>query len=672
MITKNPFHMIKNSFVALSFFFSPNAFVTEINFAKESPPENLFIFPSEKFREKANVKSFTLFEEAAQDREAFWANQARCLDWFQSWDKILEWNPPYAKWFVGGKLNACYNCLDRHMKTPVRQKIALIWEGERGEQRTITYEDLYREVNRFSNVLKSFGVQKGDKVAIYLPMVPEAVVAMLSCARIGAVHTVVFAGFSAESLKDRILDAEAKLLITADGGFRKGKIVPLKETVDLALEDSSCVRNVIVLKHTDHPVGMQIPRDHWYDQLMNDAAPECPPEIMDAEDELYTLYTSGTTGKPKGIIHTTGGYMVGATMTTRWVFDIKPHDVYWCTADIGWVTGHSYVVYGPLSNGMTQLLYEGVPDFPERNRFWKLIEKYGVTILYTAPTAIRTFMKWGEEWLKDCDLSSLRLLGSVGEPINPEAWMWYYNYIGQRNCPIVDTWWQTETGSIMIAPIPGLIPLKPGSASKPLPGIDVAIVDDDGKAQSSGYLVITSPWPSMLRGIHKDPVRYEETYWKKWDEGYYFTGDGAKQDDDGYFWLAGRIDDVINVSGHRLGTMEIESALVDYPSVAEAAVIAISHPIKGQAIVAFVALKEGMLIHADLENDLKQHVVKKIGAIARPERIIFICDLPKTRSGKIMRRLLRDIAEERIAGDTTTLSDPSVIEAIKQKYQEEM
>ncbi len=650
-------------------FFTLSGFTAQS--VKESIPETSFFIPSGKFQENTNMQSFAIFEEAAKNREAFWAKQAECLEWFHTWDKVLEWNPPYAKWFVGGKLNACYNCLDRHIKTPVRKKIALIWEGERGEERSITYEELYKEVNKFSNVLKNFGVEKGDKVAIYLPMVPEAVVAMLSCARIGAVHTVIFAGFSADSLKDRIIDAEAKLLITADGGFRKGKIVPLKEITDLALEEASSVENVVVLKHTGHSVAMRDQRDYWYDELMNNALPECPPKVMDAEDVLYILYTSGTTGKPKGIIHTTGGYMVGTTMTTRWVFDIKPDDIYWCTADIGWVTGHSYVVYGPLSNGMTQLLYEGVPDFPERNRFWKLIEKYRVTILYTAPTAIRTFMKWGEEWPQGCNLSSLRLLGSVGEPINPEAWMWYYNHIGQRKCPIVDTWWQTETGSIMIAPIPDLTALKPGSATKPLPGIDVAIVDDHGHPQSSGFLVITSPWPSMLRGIHNDPVRYEETYWKKWDGVYYFTGDGAKKDDDGYFWLSGRVDDVINVSGHRLGTMEIESALIDYHGVAEAAVVAIAHSIKGQAIVAFVILKDGINLHTELENELKQHVAKKIGAIARPEKILFVGNLPKTRSGKIMRRLLRDIAEGRIAGDTTTLSDPSIIEQIKEKYQEE-
>lgn len=615
------------------------------------------------------MSSSAVIETASQHQEIFWAEQAESLDWFRQWDKVLEWNPPYAKWFVGGKLNACYNCLDRHMNTEIENKLALIWEGERGEERAFTYKELYYEVCKFSNVLKSFGIQKGDKVAIYLPMVPEAVVAMLSAARIGAVHTVIFGGFSSDALRDRILDAEAKILITADGGFRRGKIIPLKETADLALKEDHPIENVIVLKRTGESIDMVEKRDHWYHQLMEVAELDCPPEIMDTEDQLYILYTSGTTGKPKGIVHTTGGYMVGATVTTKRVFDIQSSDIFWCTADVGWVTGHSYVVYGPLSNGMTELIYEGAADFPERDRFWKLIEKHGVTILYTAPTAIRTFMKWGEEWPNKCDLSSLRLLGSVGEPINPEAWNWYHQHIGQSKCPIVDTWWQTETGSIMISPIPGETELKPGSAAKPLPGIDVAIVDDQGNPQSSGYLVITSPWPSMLRGIHKDRARYEETYWKR--GAYYFTGDGAKQDSDGYFWLSGRVDDVINVSGHRLGTMEIESALVGSQGVAEAAVIAVDHPVKGQAIVAFVSLKEEMQGRSDLENDLKEQVVRKIGAIARPERIIFICDLPKTRSGKIMRRLLRDIAEGRIIGDQTTLSDPSVIQEIKGRYQED-
>ena len=613
----------------------------------------------------------TVSELPVEHQELFWEKEAKSIDWFSTWDQVLEWNPPYAKWFVGGKLNACYNCLDRHMSSEVENKIALIWEGEKGEERSITYADLYLEVNKFSNVLKSFGIGKGDKVAIYLPMVPEAIVAMLSCARIGAVHTVVFAGFSSDALRDRVLDAEAKLLITADGGFRRGKVLPLKETADLAIQGESYIRNVIVLQRTGHVIKMEEGRDYWYHQLMENAGLFCPSEVMDSEDELYILYTSGTTGKPKGIVHTTGGYMVATTTTTKRVFDVQVSDIYWCTADIGWVTGHSYIVYGPLSNGMTQLIYEGAADFPERNRFWKLIEKYRVTILYTAPTAIRTFMKWGEEWPQKCDLSSLRLLGSVGEPINPEAWMWYHNHIGKKRCPIVDTWWQTETGSIMISPIPKETLLKPGSATKPLPGINVAIIDDDGNPQTSGYLVITSPWPSMLRGIHKDRARYEEIYWKKRGGAYYFTGDGAYQDSDGYFWLTGRVDDVINVSGHRLGTMEVESALVGCHGVAEAAVIAIDHSIKGQAIVAFVAMTEGVEGGQELENDLKQQVVKKIGAIARPERIIFIYDLPKTRSGKIMRRLLRDIAEGRIIGDQTTLSDSSVIEEIKGRYQED-
>ena len=628
-------------------------------------------YANEQFRQNANVQDLSLFEEAKEDRELFWAKQAQNLDWFQPWNTVLEWNPPYAQWFVGGKLNASYNCLDRHVNSGAKSKTALLWEGERGEERAISYEELFKEVSKFSNVLKDLGVKKGDKVAIYLPMIPESVVAMLSCARIGAVHTVVFAGFSSDSLKDRIIDAGAKILITADGGFRKGKIVPLKEMADLALTAPTPVETVVVVKHTAASVSMKADRDVWYNSLMASAEEECPPESMDAEDELFILYTSGTTGKPKGIVHTTGGYLLGATMSLRWVFDIKPADIYWCTADVGWITGHSYVVYGPLSNGATVLLYEGAPDHPERDRFWKLIEKYGVTILYTAPTAIRTFMKWGEKWVKGCDLSSLRMLGSVGEPINPEAWVWYYTHIGLKNCPVVDTWWQTETGSIMIAPMPGLYPLKPGSATKPLPGIDVAVVDEKGDSQTSGFLAITTPWPSMLRGVHNDPVRYQNTYWKKWDKGYYFTGDGASVDSEGYYWLSGRIDDVINVSGHRLGTMEIESALVDHKGVAEAAVIAIAHEIKGQAIVAFVSLKEGVAVHTGLEDELKQHVVKKIGAIARPERIIFICDLPKTRSGKIMRRLLRDIAEGRVVGDTTTLSDPSVIEEIKLKYQED-
>jgi acetyl-CoA synthetase len=604
-----------------------------------------------------------------QHNNTFWEKEAECLDWFQHWDQVLEWNPPYAQWFCGGKLNACYNCLDRHLTSETRYKTAIFWEGERGEEKSFTYEELYLQVNRFSNVLKSLGIRKGDRVAIYLPMIPEAVIAMLSCARIGAIHTVVFGGFSSVSLKERIVDAEAKLLITADGSYRKGKIIPLKESSDIALQNCSSIENVIVIQHIDKCVPMQKGRDSWYHDLMNQAEDLCPPEEMDAEDLLFILYTSGSTGKPKGIIHTTGGYMLGATSTTRRVFDIRPDDIYWCTADIGWITGHSYIVYGPLSNGMTQLIYEGAPDFPEQDRFWKLIEKYKVSIFYTAPTAIRTFMKWGEHWLKKHDLSSLRLLGSVGEPINPEAWEWYQEHVGLGVCPVVDTWWQTETGSMMIAPLPSTTPLKPGSATRPLPGIDAAIINDLGEATESGYLVIHSPWPSMLRGIYKDPIRYEKTYWGHGSGKYYFTGDGAHIDSDGYFWLSGRVDDVINVSGHRLGTMEIESALIDYPSVAESAAIGVSHPIKGQCIVCFVSLKEGHIFNPQIEDILKQHVAKQIGSFARPDSILFIHDLPKTRSGKIMRRLLRDIAEGRILGDVTTLADPSVIDAIKTKYE---
>lgn len=628
---------------------------------------SLSLYP---FKQEANLQSFALFEEARQDRKAFWEKQAHCLHWFRHWNKVLEGNPPYVKWFVGGKLNACYNCLDRHMKTATRNKIALIWEGEKGEERRLTYDDLYKEVNKFSNVLKSLGVQKGDKVAIYLPMIPEAAVAMLSCARIGAVHTVVFGGFSAEALRDRILDAEAKLVITADGGFRRGKVIPLKESVDLALKGCPSIQNVIVVKHTQQTIRLEKGRDYWYDQLMENASPFCQAAEMDAEDELFILYTSGTTGKSKGIVHTTGGYMVGTTMVVRWVLDIKPSDILWCTADIGWIGGHSYVVYGPLSNGMTQLMYEGAPDWPQKDRFWKLIEKHRVSLLFTAPTAIRTFMKWGEEWIKKCNLSSLRLLGCGGEHISPQAWTWFDTHIGQKRCPVIFGWGQTETGGIMIAPIPGFTALKPGSVACPLPGVDVAILNAQGENSSSGLLAITSPWPSMLRGIHKDPKCYEEMYWKKWNSRYYFTGDVAKQDADGYFWLMGRVDDVMNVSGHRIGTVELESAFLDHPSIAEAAVIDISHPIKGQAIAAFVTLKKRSHSSDDLSDELKQHIVNKIGAFARPEKIIFIDDLPKTHNGKIMHRLLQDIAEGGMLSNLTTLSNPSVINDIKNKYQE--
>lgn len=630
------------------------------------------ITASDSFKKNASFDPQALYDAAERDRLAFWETQAGALTWFEKWSQILDWtNPPYAKWFVHGKLNACYNAVDRHILTNRRNKAAIIWEGERGETRTLTYWDLYREVNRCANALKMLGVNKGDRVAIFLPMIPETVIAMLACARIGAVHTVVFGGFSADALKDRIIDAGAKVVITADGAVRRGATLCLKEAVDTALLGCSDVAHVLVVRHTGIAVQMNESRDYWYHALLQVAGPECPPEIMDAEDPLFILYTSGTTGKPKGIIHTTGGYMVGATVTTAWVFDAKDSDVYWCTADAGWITGHSYVVYGPLSNGMTEVIYEGAFDWPKRDRAWQIIEKYGVTILYTAPTLIRTFMKWGDSWLKGYDLSSLRLLGSVGEPINPEAWMWYYNTVGQKRCPIADTWWQTETGSIMIAPLAAKTALKPGSATLALPGIDAQVLTEEGMTTSHGLLAITTPWPSMLRGIYNDPERFEKTYWSKWNGQYYTTSDAAMQDDEGYFWLMGRVDDVLNISGHRISTMEVESAFVDHPAVAEAAAVGIKHPIKGEALVAFVSLKDGVKHDEDMEAVLKEHIVKKIGALARPERIVFSRELPKTRSGKIMRRLLRDIGDGALLGDISTLADASILNELKQKYDEE-
>jgi acetyl-CoA synthetase len=634
--------------------------------------EKRVFYPSAEFKKKAVVRNDSLYKEAGQNREAFWAKYADQLVWFKKWDKVLEWNLPFAKWFVGGKLNASYNCLDRHIKSGKGTKTALLWEGERGEKRTLTYADVFKEVNKLANAIKTLGVRKGDRVAIYMPMIPEAAFAMLACARIGAIHTVVFGGFSADSLKDRIQDAQAKLLVTADGGFRRGKIIPLKNTADTAVVRCPSIEHVLVVRHAENDITMKKGRDVWYHAVMVQAEEFCEPEPMDAEDILYILYTSGTTGKPKGIIHTTGGYMTSVTATTKWVFDLKEDDIFWCTADVGWVTGHSYIVYGPMSNAATQVMFEGTPDFPERNRFWKIIEAYQVTVFYTAPTAIRTFMKWGTEFPDGCDLSSLRLLGTVGEPINPEAWIWYHKVIGKEKCPIVDTWWQTETGSILISPLPGVIPTKPGSATKPLPGIEAAVLTEDGKTieQGGGYLCIKSPWPSMLRGIWGDEQRYKDTYWGRW-KGLYFPGDGAKIDEDGYFWLLGRVDDVMLVAGHNIGTMEVESALVDNPVVAEAAVVGITDELKGQAIAAFVILKEGYDPSGLLQDQLKDHVVGKIGALARPKTIIFTAELPKTRSGKIMRRLLRDIAEGRALGDVTTLADVNVVEALKQKYEGE-
>jgi acetyl-CoA synthetase len=628
--------------------------------------------PSQEFRDKAIIKDESLYAQATADYEGFWAKVAGELDWFVAWNRVLDWKVPDAKWFSGGKLNVSYNCLDRHIRGARRNKAALIWVGEPGDRRTLTYWDLYREVNKFANALKKLGVAKGDRVAIYMPMVPELPIAMLACARIGAVHSVVFGGFSAEALRDRINDQQAKVLITADGGWRRGQIVPLKHDADEALKGAPSIEHVVVVKRGDFAIHMKEGRDHWWHRLMDGVADHCWPEPMDAEDMLYILYTSGTTGKPKGIVHTTGGYLTGVYATTKWVFDLKEEDVFWCTADIGWVTGHSYVVYGPLANGATVVMYEGSPDWPDKDRFWEICQELAVTVFYTAPTAIRAFMKWGTEWPKKHKLVSLRLLGTVGEPINPEAWVWYHEHIGGGNCPIVDTWWQTETGMILISPLPGITSLKPGSATKPLPGIVADVVNEKGESVpvGGGYLVLKRPWPAMLRGIYGDPERYREEYWSRFP-GVYFTGDGAKRDAEGYLWLLGRVDDVMNVAGHRISTMEVESALVDHASVAEAAVVGRSHELKGTAIAAFVTIKEGKQADPVLAAELKEHVVKKIGKIARPEEILFTADLPKTRSGKIMRRLLRDIAEGKAVGDTTTLADSAVIARLKVKYEEQ-
>jgi acetyl-CoA synthetase len=631
--------------------------------------------PLQEFKERANWNDPEIYDRAEKDPEGFWAEQAETLHWFTPWQRVLEWSAPWAKWFVGGKLNVTYNCVDRHAHSARRNKAAIIWEGEPGDSRVLTFGMLEREVNRFANALKSLGVAKGDRVAIYMGMVPELAIAMLACAKIGAAHSVVFGGFSAEALRERINDAKAKVLITADGAWRRGTVVALKASVDDALTGTPTIEKVVVLERIGKaaPISMKPGRDLWWHDVVASASDECAPEPMDAEDMLFILYTSGTTGKPKGVVHTTAGYLLGVSTTHRYVFDIKEDDVYWCTADIGWVTGHSYIVYGPLANGTTTLMYEGTPDFPDRGRFWQLIDKYGVNIFYTAPTAIRTFMRWGKEFPEKFKLSSLRLIGTVGEPINPEAWIWYNETIGHGRCPIVDTWWQTETGCIMIAPLPGITATKPGSATRPLPGIVAEVVDTDGKSVGpggGGYLLLSKPWPSMLRTIYGDPERYVQNYWARYP-GKYFTGDGCKLDEDGYFWLLGRVDDVMNVSGHRISTFEVESALVDHHSVAEAAVIGKTHEIKGQGISAFVTLKEGIQSSDRLKDELKNHVATKIGSIAKPDDIFFTAELPKTRSAKIMRRLLRDIAEGRILGDTTTLADPSVIAKLKEQAKDE-
>ena len=623
--------------------------------------------PNPEFSEHAVLDQATydkLVEHAAKDPEGYWAERAEILTWQKRWERVLEWEPPFAKWYVGGQLNLSENCIDRHLSTWRRNKAAIIWEGEPGDTRVLTYQDLYREVTRFAAGLKARGLSKGDRVAIYMPMVPEAAIAMLACARLGAPHTVVFGGFSAEALKDRINDAEATFVITADGGFRRGQPMALKPAVDEAVAGAPSVKTVVVVKRTGQEVTMAEGRDVWWDDVMEGQKAGLAAEPMDAEHPLFILYTSGTTGKPKGVVHTTGGYLVNAALTTRWVFDMKDEDVYWCTADIGWITGHTYVVYGPLCNGGTTLMYEGAPNWPDAGRFWQIVEKYGVNVFYTAPTAIRAFIKWGDEHPNACDLGSLRLLGTVGEPINPEAWMWYHEVIGGKRCPIVDTWWQTETGGIMVTPLPGITPTKPGSATRPLPGIEAVIVDKEGNevpAGSGGLLIIRRPWPSMLRTIWGDPERFEKQYFSE-IPGKYFTGDGARMDEDGYLWIMGRVDDVINVSGHRLGTMEIESALVSHPMVAEAAVVGRPDEIKGTAVAAFVTLLSGGDKSDAFREELRQHVTKEIGAIAKPADIRFTEALPKTRSGKIMRRLLRNIAAgDPAVGDTSTLEDLSVL-----------
>ncbi|MGH2447464.1 MAG: acetate--CoA ligase [Chloroflexota bacterium] len=635
--------------------------------------ENRQYPPKESFTKQANINDPKIYEEAAQDYEGFWEKQAGILDWYQKWDKVLEWDLPHAKWYVNGKINASYNCLDRHLSSRGTKR-AIIWEGEPGDQRVLTYNDLAQEVRKFANVLKGQGLKTGDRVAIYMGMVPELPIAMLACARIGCPHNVIFGGFSPDSLIDRINDSQAKVVITQDAAWRRGSHVPLKKNVDVALDKTPSVEHVIVYRRIGDQanITMKQGRDLWWHELMQNASDQNEPEQLDSEHMLYILYSSGTTGKPKGIVHTTGGYLVGTTLTTNWVFDTKEDDVYWCTADIGWVTGHSYIVYGPLCNGVTNFMYEGAPDFPDKGRFWEMIQKHKINIFYTAPTSIRTFMKWGTEFPEKYDLSSLRVLGTVGEPINPEAWIWYNKYIGHGDRPIVDTWWQTETGAIMITPLPGLTTTIPGSATKPFPGTFAEIVDNKGNpvkpGTGAGFLCLTKPWPSMLRTFLNDDERYFQTYWSKFP-GKYFTGDGAKQLENGYFAIIGRVDDVLNVSGHRIGTWEVESALVDSGDVAEAAVVGTEDRIKGQAIAAFATLKPGVKPDEAERTKLKQHVVQKIGAIARPEQIIFTSDLPKTRSAKIMRRLLRDIAEGRVLGDTTTLADPAVVKELQKEYE---
>jgi len=634
--------------------------------------ENRRFQPTAAFRRQANANSATLYARAEKNPVKFWESIASELIWKKKWTKGLSFKAPDAKWFMGGKLNVTESCLDRHIAEGRRNKAAIIWEGEPGDRRTMTYFDVYRDVNKFANALKKLGIKKGDRVAIYLPMIPELVISMLACARIGAIHSVVFGGFSPESLRDRIVDLGAKLLITADGGYRRGQILPLKHDADVAVADCPTIEHVVIVKRGDFLLRVKEGRDHWYHRLIQEAASYCKPTYVDSEHPLFILYTSGTTGKPKGIMHTCGGYLTGTYATSKFVFDLKDDDVFWCTADCGWVTGHSYITYGPMANGATQVMYEGAPNWPDEDRFWQIVQDNAVTVFYTAPTAIRAFMKWGRQWPDKYDLTSLRLLGTVGEPINPEAWIWYHEVIGGEKCPIVDTWWQTETGHILITPLPGLIAAKPGSATRPFPGIKAAILDENGKEvkRGGGYLAITRPWPGMIRGIWGDRKRFIETYWSKWP-GIYFPGDGAKVDKDGYFWILGRVDDVINTAGHRISTMEVESALVEHEAVVEAAVVGVPHELKGEALAAFVTLGPGHDGNDKLNRRITDHITRKIGAIAKPERLIFSADLPKTRSGKIMRRLLKDIAMGKVLGDTTTLAEPDVIARIKRRYEED-
>ncbi|WP_135605284.1 acetate--CoA ligase [Methanococcoides sp. NM1] len=629
-------------------------------------------YPPEEFVRQANMKDPLIYEKAEEDFVGFWGDLAYNIDWFEKWDTVLDWQPPHAKWFTGAKLNASYNCLDRHIPKH-GDKTALIWEGEMENSETYTYKELLDKTARFAAALKEMGVKKGDVVTIYLPMIPEAVISMLACARIGAPHSVVFAGFSADALAQRVDDANSRYVITCDGYSHKGKLVEQKEKADRGLETATCVEKVVVVNHAANAIAMKEDKDIWWDDLIHNIDSVCEPEQMDAEDILFLMYTSGTTGKPKGVVHTTGGYMVGTNVTSKWIFDLKDDDIYWCTADIGWITGHSYLVYGPLSNGATIVMHEGAPDYPDKDRFWDIVEKYGVTIFYTAPTAIRTFMKWGDNIPAKHDLSSLRLLGSVGEPINPKAWLWYYEVIGNSRCPIVDTWWQTETGMIMISPLPGLTTMKPGTATRPFPGIKASVLDEEGNEVpegEGGYLAIERPWPSMIRTINGDEQRFLDTYWSKWGTDRYLAGDGARRDKDGDFWVLGRLDDVIKVSGHRLGTMEIESSLVSHPAVAEAAVDGKADEIKGEVVVAYVILESDAELCDELKQELKEHVVEEIGAIARPKQIIFTEELPKTRSGKIMRRVLKAITNDTEVGDITTLQNPAVVEELKRKVNE--